>query len=85
VVLGLNQEPEHPAPASFARKSFITYPLLLDAGPVFQQYGIDALPTTFVIDRDGKIAGRHVGFGPGGEKQFEEELRQLLIPRTTSR
>jgi len=84
VLLGLNREPEHAAEASFARKTF-TYPLLLDAGVVFQQYGIDALPTTFVIDRDGKIAGRHVGFDPGGEKQFEEEIEKLLTSRTTSR
>jgi hypothetical protein len=59
--------------------------LLLDGGAVFQQYGIDALPTTFVIDRDRKIAGRHVGFGPGGETQFEEEVQKLLAPRATSR
>lgn len=84
VVLGLNREVEHAAEVSFAQKTF-TYPLLLDAGTVFQQYGIDGLPTTFVIDRDGKIAGRHVGFAPGGEKQFEEEIRKLLAPRTTSR
>jgi peroxiredoxin len=84
VVLSLNREADHSAETSFARKTF-TYPLLLDAGAVFHQYGIDALPTTFVIDRDGKIAGRHVGFGPGGETQFEEEVRKLLALRTTFR
>jgi hypothetical protein len=38
-----------------------------------------------VIDRDGKIAGRHLGFGPGGEKQFAEEIEKLLASRATSR
>jgi hypothetical protein len=52
--------------------------VLLDATPVFEEYGIGGLPCTFVVDREGKVASRHIGFGPGLEAKFEDEVRRLL-------
>jgi hypothetical protein len=37
---------------------------------------VDALPTTFVIDRQGKIAAVHVGLT--SRKAFEDDVAQLL-------
>ncbi len=38
--------------------------------------GIEALPTTFLIDRDGKIADVHVGLA--SRSDFEDAIEQLL-------
>jgi len=38
--------------------------------------GVDALPTTFLIDREGKIAAVHVGLS--GKREFQEGIRELL-------
>jgi peroxiredoxin len=38
--------------------------------------GVDALPTTFVIDRDGKIAATHVGLASKGD--IEHGIQELL-------
>src|SRR5207302_4399007 len=38
--------------------------------------GVDALPTTFLIDRGGKIAAVHVGLA--SKKDFEDGIEQLL-------
>ena len=38
--------------------------------------GIEALPTTFLIDRDGKIADVHVGLA--SKSDFEDAIEQLL-------
>jgi cytochrome c biogenesis protein CcmG/thiol:disulfide interchange protein DsbE len=38
--------------------------------------GVEALPTTFVIDRDGRIASVHVGLT--GRKDFEDAIEKLL-------
>jgi thiol-disulfide isomerase/thioredoxin len=38
--------------------------------------GIEALPTTFLIDRDGKIAAVHVGLT--SKSDFENAIEQLL-------
>jgi peroxiredoxin len=38
--------------------------------------GVDALPTTFLIDRSGKIAAVHVGLA--SKKDFEDGIQELL-------
>jgi peroxiredoxin len=40
--------------------------------------GVDALPTTFLIDRTGKIAAVHIGLT--SKKDFEDGIEQLLQP-----
>ncbi len=38
--------------------------------------GITSIPTTFVIDQEGNIVKKHVGFKP--KSTFEKEIRELL-------
>jgi thiol-disulfide isomerase/thioredoxin len=46
----------------FIRSNNYTFPILMDVdGRVAGIYGIEAIPTTFIIDREGKIIGRLVG------------------------
>jgi hypothetical protein len=39
---------------------------------------VRGIPATYVIDRNGKIIQRHIGYGEGMEKHFEEEVTRLL-------
>lgn len=44
--------------AEFMRDNGFTYPALMDrTGEVFRTYGIASFPTTFMIDKDGNVAG----------------------------
>jgi peroxiredoxin len=55
----------------------INYPVLLGDEEVNQAYGgIEALPTTFVIARDGRVAFLHAGLI--GRAEYEKEIRELL-------
>jgi peroxiredoxin len=55
----------------------MNYPVLLASEEMNQQYGgIDALPTTLVIGRNGKIAFLHAGLI--SREEYEKEIRQLL-------
>lgn len=55
----------------------VNYRILVGTDETAQLYGgIDALPTTFLIDRDGKIASVHVGLG--NRRDFEDGVEQLL-------
>ena len=44
--------------------------------------GVDSLPTTFLIDRDGKIAAIHVGLT--SRKDFEDGIDELLQTKATT-
>ena len=61
----------------FAQYMKINYRLVIGNDTIAEQFGgVDALPTTFLIDRDGKIAAVHVGLS--GKREFEEGIRELL-------
>lgn len=60
----------------------MNYRVLLGDESVSQLYGgLDALPTTFMVDREGKIASVHVGLI--GKNDYQDEIEHLLA--TTSR
>ena len=56
----------------------MNYRILLGNDDVSTAYGgLDSLPTTLLIDRDGKIASVHVGVSMGKE-EFKNAIVQLL-------
>jgi cytochrome c biogenesis protein CcmG/thiol:disulfide interchange protein DsbE len=61
----------------------INYRVLLGNDSVSQLYGgLDALPTTFIIDREGNIAYPHVGLI--GKNEYLNEIQSLLDVKPTS-
>lgn len=55
----------------------IDYTVVLGNDQVSKSYGdVDSLPTTFIIDRDGRIAFVHMGLV--GKDTYEKEIRSLL-------
>lgn len=62
---------------AFARQNGMNYPVLLGTDEVSMQYGgIEGIPTTFVIDKNGKIVSKFEGFRP--REVFEGEIKKLL-------
>ena len=41
-------------------------------------FGVEGLPTLFLIDKDGNIINKTVGFGEGYEDKYLEELMKYL-------
>ncbi len=59
----------------------LTFPILLDArSEVIKQWPVVAIPTTFVLDRDGRIVYRAVGGREWDDAKLVEQLRALLKP-----
>jgi len=48
------------------------------SGKVAARYRAFALPTSFLINREGKIAKRILGSNPSLLKELEEEIEKLL-------
>jgi thiol-disulfide isomerase/thioredoxin len=63
--------------SDFVNQMKIDYPILLGTDQVADQYGgVDALPTTFFIGRDGKIVRRVMGLA--GHSEFEDAIQAAL-------
>ena len=61
----------------FIGEMAINYRILQGNDAVAQLYGgVDALPTTFLVDREGKIAATHVGLN--NKDDFENGIKKLL-------
>jgi cytochrome c biogenesis protein CcmG/thiol:disulfide interchange protein DsbE len=61
----------------YVAKRKINYRIVLGDDKTGDQYGgLEALPTTFVIDRAGRIAAVHVGLTD--KKEFENAIEKLL-------
>ena len=56
----------------------MTYPILVGNRQVQAAYGVSGIPTTFMIGRDGRIAGKHVGFHPSMSESMRDEVKALL-------
>ncbi|GAB4262981.1 MAG: hypothetical protein Kow0092_13580 [Deferrisomatales bacterium] len=57
----------------------VTYPLVVDKRrEVAGKYGVSVLPTTVVIDRQGKVSYYHVGYAPGDEETIEQKVLEAL-------
>jgi peroxiredoxin len=55
----------------------VNYRIVVDDGATAKKFGgVEALPTTLLIDRDGKIAAEHIGLT--SKSTYEDQIEQLL-------
>jgi peroxiredoxin len=77
-VLGVSMDEDGwQAVKPFVSEFGVNYRILLGNDSVAQLYGgIDALPTTFIIDRDGRVAATHQGLV--SKSRYENDIKQLF-------
>jgi hypothetical protein len=63
----------------------MSYNVLLDAGMVFQAYGVKRIPMAFYLDEAGLVRSSDTGFLPGEEKEIEEKIQSLLVDKPRRR
>ncbi len=80
IVLAINQSESDEAVKQFADEFHLTFPLLLDRdGAVSRQFQVQALPTSFFIDRAGVI--RAANLGPMNRAYLEAQIAALGATR----
>ena len=85
VVVGVSRD-SAPAIVDYRREVGLTFRLAQDAqGDVSGLYGVIALPTTFVIARDGRAVGRAVGTRDWTSDAARALVRSLLAETGPSR
>lgn len=67
----------------FVQQHKMNYRVLLGNDSVGQLYGgVDSLPTSFIIDRQGNVAYVHVGLV--GKNEYQDEIQNLLASGTST-
>jgi len=79
VLLGVNVEQQQQTAQKFLKETPVRFPILWDSGnDVSRLYDVKAMPTTVIIDRDGKVRHMHPGYKPGDEAKYSDIIRALL-------
>lgn len=63
---------------SFAKEYGVVYPVLIDDRDVNTLYGVSNIPVMFIIDKDGKVVRKRIGFIPGLADNLSKEIEALL-------
>jgi peroxiredoxin len=79
VLLGVNVDDDSSKAKEVASKLGVTFPVLLDTDKtVSKLYDLSTMPSTVIIDRDGKVRYMHRGYLAGYEDNYEKQIRELL-------
>lgn len=78
-LLGVNLDQEASEALAYLQKAPVSFPVLLDSkGQVADLYGNTAMPSSYFIDKQGRLAEVHQGYRPGDEEQYRTIIKQLL-------
>jgi len=76
--IGINLSEDKETVSKFVKQEGINYSVLLSDKKVIADYKIRSIPSFFIIDKDGNIINRYLGYRPGLETQWEEDIKGLL-------
>jgi peroxiredoxin len=78
-LLGVNVDEDGRNAAGIASQLGLKFPVLLDSDKaVSKAYALSAMPSTVLIDRDGRMRFMHAGYRPGYELEYDKQIRSLL-------
>jgi peroxiredoxin len=79
MVLGVNIDDDPRHGAATAARWGLRFPVLLDTEKtVTRTYDLGAMPSTVLVDRDGRIRYLHRGYRDGMELEYERQIRDLV-------
>jgi thiol-disulfide isomerase/thioredoxin len=84
-IVGISEDDDPPASVlKFAQQKGMTYPIVMATQELIDAYGgVPALPTSFLIDTQGRVVQKHSGLYP--IEAYDLEIRSLLGMPTDAR
>jgi thiol-disulfide isomerase/thioredoxin len=80
LIVAINVDENRPDMEAFLKKNAASFPVLRDPNQkLVERAGIATMPSSFLLDREGKVRFMHTGFrGAETKKKYEEEIEGLL-------
>ena len=78
-LLGVNVDEDAKQAAATAGRLGVKFPVLFDGSKsVSRLYDLQSMPSTVLIDRDGRVRDLHRGYRDGLEESYEKQIRELV-------
>jgi thiol-disulfide isomerase/thioredoxin len=78
-MLGVNVEPDSAAAQNWLKGMAVSFPIVFDRkSEVSSSFGVEAMPSSILIDREGRIRHVHRGYKPGDEAVYADLVRGLV-------
>jgi peroxiredoxin len=78
-MLGVNVEPDSAAAQTWLKGMPVRFPILFDRkSEVSASFGVEAMPSSVLIDREGRVRHVHRGYKPGDEAVYTDLIRGLV-------
>ncbi len=79
VIVAVNLDQDRALADAFLQKVPARFRIEYDqAGDLARKFGVQAMPTSFLVDRNGQVRIRHTGFREKQRDGREQEIQQLL-------
>jgi len=79
VIVAVNLDQERALADAFLQKLPPKFRIEYDAaGSIAKQFDVQAMPTSFLVDRRGRVRIRHAGFRDAQRAEREHQIQQLL-------
>jgi peroxiredoxin len=78
-VVAVNVDSDAQKAKAFLARRPVGFPSALDPkGAIPARFGLETMPTSYLIDRDGVVRHVHRGFRPGDEKVLRKRIQALV-------
>ena len=78
-VMGVNVEENSKEAIKILNEIKVSFPVVFDtSNKVSELYNVSAMPSTVLIDRDGKMRYLHKGYKPGDEATYKQWVKKLI-------
>lgn len=79
VVISVNVDNERSLAEEFLNETPANFFVFYDPkGKVARKFKLKGMPSSYLIDRSGKVLGTHVGFSKSKSSNYEQEIKDLL-------
>jgi thiol-disulfide isomerase/thioredoxin len=79
VIVAVNLDQDRELAEAFLAQRPARFRIEYDApGNIAREFGVQAMPTSFLIDRQGRVRARHAGFRDKQREERERQIDQLL-------
>ena len=82
-IIGVNVDKERRLAETFLAETPAEFKLHFDPeGKLAEAFGVQAMPSSFVLDADGNVLATHYGFKLANTEEYEQAIRSALAGRS---